>query len=91
MVHGPSEISDGCLIVIGSNILHNTKLGEGCLVGAGAVLVNKELPPRSMAVGVPAEIKKKLPEDETLVGKKTSGTYTRNGEYFRDYFFKNAV
>lgn len=90
MVHGPSDIKKGCLIGIGSNILPNSKLGEGCLIGAGAVLVNKKLKPRSIALGIPAEVVKELPEEKMLIGEKTSFTYAKNGEYFRNYFQKNS-
>lgn len=36
-------------------ILSGTKLGRGCIVGAGA-LVNKEVPPYAVVVGIPAKI-----------------------------------
>ncbi len=90
MVHGPCEIKNGCLIGINSTVLATSKLGEGCLVAAGAVLVNKEIPPRSMVVGIPAKIVKTLPEEEPLVGAKTSSTYAKNGMIFKEYFLKNS-
>lgn len=89
MVHGPCEIEDGCLVGIGSNVLHNSRLGKGSLLGAGAVLVNKEIPPRSMVVGIPAEVKKQLPKEDTLIGAKTTGGYVKNGEKFKDFFHKH--
>ena len=89
MIHGPCEIEEGCLIGIGSNILHNSKLGKGSLLAAGAVLINKEIPPKSLVMGVPAEIKKQLPNEDILVGKKTSGEYAEKGRKFKEYFEKN--
>ncbi|MEJ2296257.1 MAG: gamma carbonic anhydrase family protein [Candidatus Lokiarchaeota archaeon] len=88
MIHGNCEISDGCLIGIGANVLHNTKLGEGAIIGAGAVLIHKEIPPRVLAVGVPAEIKKELPKEGIPVGQKTSVEYTENGALFKNAFEK---
>ncbi|MFW9771885.1 MAG: gamma carbonic anhydrase family protein [Promethearchaeota archaeon] len=89
MIHGPCTIENGCVVGIGSNILHNSKMGEGSQVGAGAVLVNKEIPPRVLAVGVPAEIKKELSQTGELIGKKTSVDYTRNGKLFKEFYSNN--
>lgn len=89
MVHGPCVIEEGCLVGIGSNALNNSKLGKGSLLAAGAVLVNKEIPPRSMVVGIPAEVKKKLSENKPLIGTRTTGTYVKNGKKFKEYFRKH--
>ena len=32
---------------------------------------------------------KNLPEEEKLVGEKTSGEYANNGKFFREFFEKN--
>jgi len=89
MIHGPCEIEDGCLVGISSNVLHNSKMGKGSMLGAGAVLVNTEIPPRKLALGVPAKIKKDLPNKGKLIGAKTSGEYAENGAYFKKYFQDN--
>lgn len=90
MVHGPCTIGNGCLVGIGSNVLHRSKLGDGSILGAGAVLVGKEIPPRTLAVGVPAKIKKQLPQKGKLEGIKTAGVYADNGKLFKDFFEKNS-
>ncbi|MFX0031085.1 MAG: gamma carbonic anhydrase family protein [Promethearchaeota archaeon] len=89
MVHGPCTIENGCVVGIGSNVLHRSRMGEGSQIGAGAVLVNKEIPPRVLAVGVPAEIKKELPQTGKLVGEKTSDEYAKNGKNFKEFYRKN--
>lgn len=89
MVHGPVEIGDGCLIGIGSNVLHNTKMNKGSMIAAGAVITNKEIPSRQLWAGVPAKLLKNLPEEEKLVGEKTAGEYANNGKFFREFFEKN--
>lgn len=51
-------------VLISSNVtvLRGVEIGDGCVIGAGAV-VNKSLEPYSIAVGVPARvIKKRFPE-----------------------------
>lgn len=89
MIHGPVEIGDGCLIGIGSNVLHNTKMNEGSMIAAGAVITNKEIPSRQLWAGVPAKLLKNLPEEEILVGEKTADEYAENGKNFRDFFEEN--
>lgn len=39
----------------GVRVLRGVRIGEGCVVGAGAV-VTRDLPPMSLAVGVPARV-----------------------------------
>lgn len=90
MVHGPCTIGNGCLVGIGSNVLHRSKLGDGSILGAGAVLVGKEIPPRTLAVGVPAKIKKQLPQTGKLEGIKSAGVYADNGKLFKAFFEKNS-
>lgn len=55
VVHG-CEVGDGCLIGMGATILNGAKIGTGSIVAAGAVVPeNREFPPRSLIVGVPAK------------------------------------
>jgi len=47
-------IERGSLIGIGAVVLEGVRVGAGSIIGAGAV-VNKDVPPRSLMVGVPAK------------------------------------
>ena len=38
MIHGPCTIENGCLVGIGANAIHRSKLGEGAILAAGAVV-----------------------------------------------------
>ncbi len=58
-----AHIETGCLIGIGAIILNGVRVGAGSMVGAGAV-VNKDVPPRSLVVGVPGKIFRPLSEEE---------------------------
>jgi len=89
MIHGPCTLGNGCLVGIGAKVLHRSKMGEGADLGAGGVLVGKEIPPRTLAVGVPAVVKKQLRQTGKMEGAKTSGEYAINGEKFKDFFEKN--
>lgn len=48
-------IKDGAHIGIGAIIMPGVTIGEGAVVGAGAV-VTKDVPPYSIATGVPAKV-----------------------------------
>jgi acetyltransferase-like isoleucine patch superfamily enzyme len=52
------KIEDDVWIGAGTKILDGVKIGEGSVIGAGAV-VTKDVPPFSVAVGVPAKVIKK--------------------------------
>jgi acetyltransferase-like isoleucine patch superfamily enzyme len=52
------KIEDDVWIGAGAKVLDGVKIGEGSVIGAGAV-VTKDIPPYSVAVGVPAQVIKK--------------------------------
>ncbi|MDL9935564.1 gamma carbonic anhydrase family protein [Gordonia sp. ABSL1-1] len=53
-----STIGDNVLIASGSVVLNGSRIGDGAIVGAGAVVpFGFEVPPRRMALGVPAKIR----------------------------------
>jgi carbonic anhydrase/acetyltransferase-like protein (isoleucine patch superfamily) len=62
VVHG-AYIESGCLIGIGATILDGVRIGSGSIVGAGAV-VTKDIPPRSLVVGIPGKVVRQLSESE---------------------------
>lgn len=53
VVHS-AYIERGSLIGIGAIVLDGVRVGSGSIIGAGAV-VTKDVPPRSLVVGVPAK------------------------------------
>jgi carbonic anhydrase/acetyltransferase-like protein (isoleucine patch superfamily) len=56
-------IERGSLIGIGAVILDGVRVGAGSIVGAGAV-VSKDVPPRSLVVGVPAKVIRTVSDTE---------------------------
>lgn len=48
-------IGNNCWIGGGVNILDGVTIGDGCVIAAGSV-VNKSIPPNSIAAGVPAKV-----------------------------------
>ena len=66
IVHG-CTVRRGALIGMGSRVLDGAVVGEQALVGAGAVVSEgMQVPPRTLAVGVPARIKRELTADELV-------------------------
>lgn len=63
VVHS-AQVGQGSLIGIGAIVLDGVRVGTGCIVGAGSV-VTKDVPDRSLVVGVPARVLRQLSEDET--------------------------
>jgi len=55
---GPITIEDDVWIGCDVKILKGVHIGKGCVIGAGTV-VTKDLPPYSVAVGIPARIIKR--------------------------------
>ncbi|VEU36276.1 unnamed protein product [Pseudo-nitzschia multistriata] len=49
------KVGDGVLLGAGASVLGNVKIGDGCQVGAGGLVIT-DLPPHSVAVGVPVKI-----------------------------------
>lgn len=55
LIYEKVVIKDGAHIGIGAIILPGVTIGEGAVIGAGAV-VTKDIPPYSVAIGVPARV-----------------------------------
>ncbi len=62
VVHG-AHINRGSLIGIGAIILDGVTVGAGSIIGAGCV-VTKDVPPRSLMVGIPAKQIKEISDQK---------------------------
>jgi carbonic anhydrase/acetyltransferase-like protein (isoleucine patch superfamily) len=58
-----AHIESGCLIGIGAIVLDGVRVGSGSIIGAGSV-VTKDIPPRSLVVGIPGKIVRELDDRE---------------------------
>lgn len=79
---GHGAIMEGCLIhrraIIGMNVtvLENTEIGEETLIAAGSVVVpHTKIPPRVLAAGSPAKVKKEISGEALNWIKMGSSTY----------------
>jgi bifunctional UDP-N-acetylglucosamine pyrophosphorylase/glucosamine-1-phosphate N-acetyltransferase len=59
----PTEIGEGVFIGSDTMLVAPVKVGKGARTGAGAV-VTRDIPPYSLAVGVPARVIRKLNEGD---------------------------
>src|SRR2546425_7899131 len=64
VLHG-CAVEDHCLIGMGAVLLNNVRVGEGSIVAAGAlVLENTVIPPRSLFLGMPPRLARKLTDSD---------------------------
>lgn len=61
-------VEDGALIGIGARILSGARVGAFSLIGAGTVVLeNAKIPPRSLVLGVPGRVVRKLTVEEAAI------------------------
>lgn len=58
-------IEDDCWLGQGVRVIDGVRIGKGSVIGAGAV-VNKDIPPYSIAVGVPAKVIRQRQKDADI-------------------------
>ncbi len=84
---GKIVIEDNVHVAHGVTILPNVRIGKNSIIGCGAV-VTKDIPPNSVAVGVPARVIETLDEYEKKVAKKYMETKHLSPAEKRDVLMK---
>ncbi len=75
VVHG-CTVEEGVLVGIGAIILDGARVGSESIVGAGAVVPPQmEIPPRSLALGVPARIVRSVSAREVEGNREQARRY----------------
>jgi len=64
VIHG-AKIESGSLIGMGAIVLDGVTVGAGSIIAAGSV-VTKDVPARSLVMGVPAKVVKELNEEQVV-------------------------
>ena len=83
VVHG-ATVGDHCLVGIGARVLNGAVMGEGSWIAAGSLLAEgKEIPPWTLAVGIPAKPVRDLTEQEIERQRSGVDDYLRIAEAFR--------
>ena len=77
VVHG-CVIGDNTLVGMGAVILDGAVIGKNCIIGAGALVrQGMEVPDGTMVLGVPAQIKRALREEEIAANRVNAQEYVR--------------
>lgn len=80
LLHG-CTIEDDAYIGMGAMIMNGARVGAGAVVGAGSlVLQGQEVPPGSIAVGLPAKVVRLLKEGEHERFRGAVGRYLKLAE-----------
>jgi len=86
IVHG-AVVGDDSLIGMGAVVLTGAKIGLQCLIGSGAVIPeHTEIPPRSVVLGVPGKIVRKLSEDDLARIRSAAQHYVERISQYREQF-----
>ncbi len=84
ILHG-CTIEDDVLVGMGAIIMDNTRIGTGCLIGAGTLITaDKEIPPHSLVFGNPMKIIRPTNERETDWIDYAWRHYVENSAAYKD-------
>ena len=77
VLHG-CRVEDACLIGMQATILDDAVIGMGSIVGAGALVTQETIvPPRSLVLGAPARVVRKLTDEDEARQRALAAKYVR--------------
>ncbi|AOH53729.1 gamma carbonic anhydrase family protein [Peribacillus muralis] len=83
ILHG-CKIGKRSIIGMGSTILDNVEVGEECIVGANTLIASgKIIPPRSLVIGSPGKVVRRLNEKDLELIQLSIDTYVQKGKDFK--------
>ena len=81
-LHG-CTIGAHCLIGMGAIVLNGAEVGEECIVAAGTLVPEgMKIPPRSLVMGTPAKLKRRVTEEERASFRETAQNYVDYKEIY---------
>jgi carbonic anhydrase/acetyltransferase-like protein (isoleucine patch superfamily) len=84
VLHG-CIVEDDCLIGIGAIVLNGAKIGAGSVIAAGALVPEgMEVPAGSMAMGVPAKIRRQVSAEEQERFRVNAQHYVELRQLYRE-------
>lgn len=85
MLHA-CRVEDACLVGMQATLLDDCVIGEGSIVGAGALVTQRTvIPPHSLVLGAPAKVVRSLPASAGEDHRAMAAKYVRTKEnYLRD-------
>lgn len=77
-------VGNGVLIGMGAIILNGAVIGEESVIGAGSLVAEgKKIPPRTLALGMPARVIRKLKDEEIKENRYWAEKYIRIAEGYK--------
>jgi len=84
VVHG-CVVGDLCLIGIGAIVMDGAVVGSECIVGAGSLVPpGAQIPPKMLALGSPAKVKRPLTDGELAFLRESASSYVGYASLYRD-------
>ena len=84
ILHG-CTLEDRILVGMGAIVLDGARIGECSIIGAGAIVTEgTEIPPRSLALGVPARVVRTLKDEEVEKIVRSAENYTQYAKHYMD-------
>lgn len=82
VVHG-ATVEDNVTIGMKAVVMNGARIGANSIVGVGAVVTEgTEIPPNSLAVGVPAKVKRELSPEQVAMNHLSAQHYVENAKAF---------
>ena len=82
-LHG-CTVRSRCLIGMGAIVLDGSEIGEGAIIGAGSVVTEgTKIPPRTLALGTPARVRRNTTEDEWENAARMAKRYIHYAKEYR--------
>ena len=70
---------------MGSTVLNGARIGENSIVAAGALVTEgTAIPPNSLAMGMPAKVKRTLSIEEIEHNRQSAAHYVENAKRYRE-------
>jgi carbonic anhydrase/acetyltransferase-like protein (isoleucine patch superfamily) len=84
IVHG-ATVEENVVIGMGSIILNGARIGRDSIIAAGAVVTEgTEIPPGSLAMGVPAKVRRTLTPEEIEHNRMSAEHYVENAKRYAE-------
>ncbi len=84
VVHG-AIVADRVIIGIKSIVLNGARIGEDCVIAAGAVVTEgTEIPARSLVMGVPGKVRGQVSDEHRERIRHAAAHYVENARRFRE-------
>jgi carbonic anhydrase/acetyltransferase-like protein (isoleucine patch superfamily) len=85
IVHG-ARVGDNVVIGMNSVVMNGAEVGENSIVAVGAVVTEGTIiPPGSLAMGIPARVKRPLTDAEIERNRRSAEHYVDNGRLAREH------